>query len=121
MPSVKIEGLSKLSRELKKLSADLPKELKTVSKDAAEIVASEARTIVPIRTGRLRSRIKAGATAKGGDVRVSGLIYAKPIHFGWARHHIRPNPFVYHALDSRRAEVIEKFRDGVHDFVERTF
>lgn len=121
MPSIKIEGLKELSGHLKKLSAELPKELKAVSKDAAEIVATEARGIVPVRTGRLRGQIKAGATAKGGDVRVSGLVYAKPIHFGWAKHNIRPNPFIYKARDKRHDEVIAKFEKGLNDLVERNF
>lgn len=121
MPSIKIEGLSKLSKNLKQLDAQLPKELKSVSKDAAELVAEEGRTLAPVRTGRLRGAIRAGATAKGGDVRITGLIYAKPIHFGWKRHHIQPNPFLYKALDKRRAEVIAKFEKGLHDLVEHTF
>ena len=45
--SVKIEGLAKLTRELKKIDADLAKEMKAVSKQGAEIVATEARVKVP--------------------------------------------------------------------------
>lgn len=118
MPSVKIEGLKELSAHFKKLSAELPKELKAVSKDAAEIVATEARGIVPVLSGKLRGKIKAGATAKGGDVRVNGLVYAKPIHFGWKRHNIKPNPFLYKARDKRVDEVIAKFQKGLHDLIE---
>lgn len=121
MPSIKIEGLRELSAHLKKVSADLPKELKKVSKDAAEIVAAEARTIVPVRSGRLRNKIQAGATLKGADVRAMGLPYAAVIHFGWKRHNIRPNPFLYKALDSRREEVIAKFEEGLHDLIEHNF
>lgn len=121
MPSIKIEGLSKLSKDLKQLSTTLPKELQAVSRDAAEIVAIEGRTLAPVRSGRLRGFIKAGATARGADVRISGLIYANPIHFGWKKHHIKPNPFLYRALDNRRDAVIQQFEKGLHDLVERTF
>ena len=121
MPTIKIEGLKELHQNLKKLSDKLPKELKTVSKDAAEIVATEARTLAPVLTGRLRGRVKAGATAKGGDVRIMGLVYAKPIVFGWKRHNIAPNPFIYHALDNRRDEVIARFEKDVNALVEKSF
>lgn len=121
MVDVKIQGIKSLSRELKKLSDELPKELKKIGKDAAEIVAVEARGIVPVLSGRLRNKIKAGATTKGGDVRVSGLPYANPIHFGWRKHNIRPNPFLYNALDSRTAEVIEAYSRGIGDLLEKTF
>lgn len=120
MPEIRITGLRKLSAELKKLSKDLPKELKSVSKDAAEIVAVEARTIVPVRTGALRGAIKSAAVVDGGRVRVGGLPYAKPIHFGWRAHNIVPNPFIYDALDNRRGEVIAKFEKDTAALIERT-
>ena len=119
--AIRIEGLVKLSRELKKLETQLPKELRKVSKAAAEIVAADSRTKVPVLTGRLQRQIKAAATQKGGQVRVTGVPYAAPIHFGWRKHHIRPNPFIYHALDARRGEVIATFEKGLHDLMEQTF
>lgn len=119
--SVKIEGLAKLSRELKKVSTDLPKEMKQVGKDAAELVANTARQIVPKRTGKLQGAIKAGSTTKGAYVKAAKLIYAKPIHFGWAKHHIKPQPFIYDALDKRRDEVIQAYEKGLNDLIEKNF
>lgn len=121
MPAIKIEGLAALSRDLKKVSADLPKKLQAVSKDAAEIVATEGRILAPKRSGRLAGMIKAGATAKGADVRINGLVYAGPVHFGWRKHNIEPNPFLYDALDKRRDEVFDKFEDGLSAFIDRSF
>jgi len=118
---VKIEGLAKLRRELKAVQKDLPKELTKVSEDAAEIVAEQSRLIVPVRTGRLRGSIKSAAIAKGGQVRTVGVPYAKVIHFGWAKHHIRPNPFIYDALDDRRDEVVAKFEQGLAALMEKNF
>ncbi len=117
---VRIEGLDKLHREFKAISKELPKELKAVSKAGAEIVADEGRVRVPVLTGKLRAAIKAGATAKGGIVRVK-LDYAPPIHFGWTAHNIDPDPFLYDALDDRREEVTQIVNDGVRDLVEKTF
>lgn len=121
MPAIQIEGLKQLSKNLKQVSNKLPKELKAASKDAAEIVAAESRTLAPVLTGRLRGRVKAGATVKGADVRIMGLVYAPPIVFGWRKHNIAPNPFIYKALDRRRDEVIAKFEKDVNALIEKTF
>jgi hypothetical protein len=114
-------GLQALGRDLKKAGDGLDKELKKVGKDAAELVAVHARqSTVPVRTGRLRGRIKAGATLKGGNVSVSGLPYVGPIHFGWRRHNISPNPFLYEALDARADEVLERYGKGVDEVIAKS-
>jgi len=41
------------------------------------------------------------------------------IHFGWARHNISPNPFLYKARDSRYDEVIDKFEKEVAALVNK--
>lgn len=121
MGEIKIEGLAKLSRALKRFDVELPKQLKEISKDGAELVAETARTIVPVRSGRLQGKIKAAATAKGAQVRVLGLEYTKVIHFGWPRHHIAPQPFVYEARDERATEVVAAFQQGLADLMSSTF
>jgi hypothetical protein len=119
--TIKVEGLTKLNRELRAISTKLPRELTKVSKDAAEVVADEARVIVPVLTGRLRNSIRPGATQRGALVRAGrGIVYGRVIHFGWPRHNIRPQPFLYDALDKRRDEVIARFEKGVTELVEKS-
>lgn len=118
--SVKVEGLKELTAGLKKLDGAMLKDLKQVSQDSAELVAAEARTLAPVRTGRLVGNIKASGTQMGGVVRLGGLPYHRVIHFGWARHHIRPNPFLYKSLDARHDEVVEKFEREVAGLVDRS-
>ena len=121
--AIEVEGLKELSRDLKKLDKELLKELKAVNKDAAEVVATEARVLVPVRSGRLKSSIKASGTQAAGLVRAgkAGVPYTKVIHFGWARHNIKPQPFLYEALDKRKSEVYERYEKQVNELVERTF
>jgi hypothetical protein len=38
-----------------------------------------------------------------------GVEYAGPIHFGWPKKRIRPNPFIYDAIDGRRQEVAQRY------------
>ena len=112
--TVRIEGLSKLRRELKAVDAALPKELNKIGKDAAGLIADTARGSAPSLSGTFAAKIKPGATAKGAYVALKGLVYAKVIHFGWPRHNIAPQPVIYEALDDRRGEVIDRYRDGIN-------
>jgi hypothetical protein len=121
MAGVKVTGLKELSKSCKAVSKDLNKELLKVGKDSAELVADTGRTLAPKRTGRLAGQVKPGSTASGAYVAVRGLIYAPVIHFGWARHNISPNPFLYHALDQRRSDVVEKYERQVAELIERNF
>lgn len=117
--SIQITGMKELRRDLKKISKDLPKELNKVAKDAAELVAEQARVEVPVLTGRTQAKIKAAGTAKGGQVRVNGLVYAPVIHFGWRRRNIEPNPYLYNSLDKRRSEVLAKFEKELAEFIDK--
>lgn len=116
--AVKIEGLRELNASLKAISKELPRELTKLSKEAAGIVAPEAQSLAPVRTGRLRGSVTAGATQAGGFVKVSGP-YAGPIVGGWPKHNIRRNPFIFHALDNKTDEVIDKYQDGIADLIDR--
>lgn len=119
MASVEVQGLGELRAGLKRLDADLPKELNKVAKASADVVAQEARVLAPKLSGKLAAAIKPLGQAKGGLVKVGGLPYHRVIHFGWARHNISPRPFLYDALDARRDEVVEKFEREVAALVDK--
>ena len=44
--------------------------------------------------------------------------YAGPIHFGWGRRNIHPQPFLYEALDKRRDEVLDAFALNVQKLAD---
>jgi len=96
----------------------VPKDaIKDAGKESGELVANEARGLVPVRTGALRNSIRVGATARGkitvkaGNNRSSssGVPYANPIHWGWFKRHIRPQPFFVRALGYTRTEIYENY------------
>lgn len=72
--------------------------------------------------GSLKGTIRSSGTQRGGYVRAGKKLvpYAGPIHFGWpsrpnpakgwAGGPIRPNPFIYDALDERRGQVVSQFQ-----------
>jgi hypothetical protein len=45
--------------------------------------------------------------------------YANVIHFGWAKHNIRPQPFLYDALDSRADDIARRWADELDRIVRK--
>lgn len=66
---VGVQGLSQFSRSLKKLDADAPKALRIALNGASDYLISEARPLIPSRTGAARASLKAASTRTA--VRVS--------------------------------------------------
>lgn len=114
-PAVRVEGLSKVIRQLKAIEPDLVAQLKTANREIADDVVLTARTLVPRRSGQLAASVRAGASARTGNVKAGkrAVPWAGPIHFGWKRRNIAPQPFLYDALDERRSEVEERYLDAI--------
>lgn len=118
--SIKVVGAKDLSKALRKVEGGID-DLKGVHADAAKIVERRASQLVPARTGRLGSSIRSSGQARQGVVRAgrASVPYAGAIHFGWAERNIKPQPFLYEALDSRRDEVLEEYERQVDDIVSK--
>jgi hypothetical protein len=115
-PGVKVKNLREINKALAAIG--VPKEaVKEAGKQSGELVANEARSLVPVRTGALRESIRVGATARGkitilaGNNRTSksAVPYANPIHWGWFKKHIRPQPFFVRALGYTRSEIYDNY------------
>lgn len=118
---VEVEGARELRRALKRLDGNLA-DLRDVHRDAAEAVRSEAASLVPVLTGRLRSTIRVSARNVQASVLAGGrslVPYAGPIHFGWRARNIEPQPFLYEAADRRRGEVLDVYQRGVAKLIHR--
>lgn len=111
--SVRVEGLNKVRRDLKKLASDVDygDQFLAVNKTLADAVAGDSKNYVPVLTGALSGSIRAAATAKSGRVKAGykAVPYAGPIHFGWPARFIKPQPFVYDAIDKRRGEIKDRY------------
>ena len=105
---------------MRHMGADL-KDLSAVHKAAAEVVADAARGKAPVQSGELRGDIRAKGTKTFGSVAVGrrSIPYAGPIHFGWPRHNIEAQPFIYDALEERSAYVVEKYDQYVEALVNK--
>jgi hypothetical protein len=111
--SVRVEGLNKVRRDLKKLASDVDygSQFLAVNKTLADAVAGDSKNYVPVLTGSLQGSIRATASAKSGRVKAGykAVPYAGPIHFGWPARFIKPQPFVYDAIDRRRGEIKDRY------------
>lgn len=121
---VKIEGLSKVRRDLKNLSNDVDyraQEFLPVNKSIADAVAGDAKSYVPFLTGTLSGTIRAAATKTSARVKAGykSVPYAGPIHFGWPARFIKPQPFFYDAIDKRRGEIQERYDDLVKKLIKK--
>jgi HK97 gp10 family phage protein len=126
--NIKVTGLNEAVRALRVIGVPSA-EIGMASQEAGEIVASRARTLVPVRTGRLRATIKARKVARkvvlsAGNNR--SVPYANPIHWGWnydrvnlQQKNIRPRPFFTNALRTTREQVYKTFFDSMERLFQK--
>lgn len=125
---IKVEGLSDVLKALKAIGVPAA-EVSAASQQAADIVASSARTFVPVRSGALRSTIRSKKQARkvlvsaGNNTKVP---YANAIHWGWfydrnnfVQKNIMPNPFFSRALGVTRQEVYKTYFDNINKLYNR--
>lgn len=115
---IKVEGLKEALNALKQIGVPTA-EVSAASQQAAEIVAATSRTLVPVRSGRLRASIRSKKQARKVLVSAGNnttVPYANPIHWGWfydknnfIKKNILPNPFFAKALGLTRNEVYKTY------------
>lgn len=138
MPSrnpVTVEGLTELRKKFKNLEDfEASKQLRKGLFEAAKIVSTDARTRVPVRSGRARASIMAGATANKayvaggrGTVKYYGWldfgsrnpVSGRPRKVGpWKKSGRGPDNgrFIYAALDDKRDEVVARVAEALVQF-----
>lgn len=90
-----VEGAARLRRTLKAAGVDMA-EMRAVNRTAANTVQAAASAAAPMRTGRLKATVRAGATNRAGIIRAGrkAVPYGGPIHWGWPARGIRARPFI---------------------------
>ena len=109
---IRVEGLSRLSRALTKAGVDAS-DLKDTMHAIGMAVVNSAN--VPVRTGRLKSTLRAGRGKTKAVVRMGGrrAPYAGVIEYGWAARGIAGTGAVSAARDARKAESQRMIREGI--------
>lgn len=133
--AVKVTGVREIRAALKQAEeVGLLKEITEANKAASEIVVERALPKVPVRSGALRSSVKALASQATGRVRAgSGTVpYAAAIHWGrkvgnvgWPPgNHMGPNriagrPFLWDAAREATPAVVDEYRDHIEDLLRQ--
>ena len=148
-PGVRVVGLKQFTKELKQYGDAAVSDLKKAHEAAAKIVHDAAKPKAPIhgvtsvisgkpywevpqhRSGNMASTLRYSGTQRGGFVRAGrkAVPYAGPVHFGWPSRPnlakgwrggpIKPNPFIFDALDERRDEVARAFARYIDDLTDK--
>ena len=120
---IKVKGLRSSLKALQAIGVDA-KDIKSAGNDAGEIVAREARNLAPVRTGALRNTIRTSkalnkvSVSAGNNGRVP---YANPIHWGWFKRNIKPQPFFVKALGITRDEVYQNYYRSINRLIETNY
>lgn len=108
---IKVKGLRASIKALQEIG--VPRDaIKQAGSEAGEIVAAQARTLVPVRSGKLRNSIRVSkalskvSVSAGNNTKVP---YANPIHWGWFKRNIKPQPFFIKSLGITRDEVYRNY------------
>lgn len=114
---LEIEGLRDVQKAMRSFSDDSRNDMKETHRKAGQLVVDGATRYVPVRTGALLASLRSAPTQRQGRVRVgsAAVPYAGPIHFGWVARRIKPNPFIYEVLDSRRNEVAQIYAQRISE------
>lgn len=122
---IKVRGFNQAIRAMRELGVP-DDEIKRAGSDAGDLVANEARSLVPVRTGRLRDSIRVSktlrkVTVQAGNNRTTraGIPYANPIHWGWFKRNIKPQPFFVKALGITRDEVFRTYYDNIAKLIRK--
>jgi hypothetical protein len=89
-PLMRVGGIATLAMSLRRMGdEELSKEMRTVSKAAAEKIVPFAKKRVPVRTGALQGSITASSTRRAGLILAGTGVKTKPyaykIHAGFNR------------------------------------
>lgn len=121
---IKVINLKQVTKALQ--AVGVPNDaIKAAGKQSADAVINEAKSLVPVRSGKLRDSIRVAATARGkvtiqaGNNRTSksGVPYANPIHWGWFKRNIKPQPFFVKAIGLTRGEVYENYMRQMENLI----
>lgn len=135
---IDVRGLVELQRELRKVSAELPRMLRVANLEAAELVAAEARARALALGGvaaKVAPSVKALAEQRRAAVRLGGARYpmAMGAEFGgrgrprtrqfapWRGNGAGAGYFLHPAKRDKTDEVVERFGDAVERITRAAF
>lgn len=118
---IKVAGLKQAIKALQAIGVPAA-EIKAAGSEAGDLVANQARALAPVRSGALRNSIRVSKALNRVSVSAGNnksVPYANPIHWGWFRRNIRPQPFFVKALGITRDEVYRNYYKSLDTLIQR--
>ena len=119
--TLRIPDLAKYQKALRDLGAS-NKELGEVSYEAGMITARSVQAFIPVKTGKLRSTVKAGKAGTKVTVTIGNNTtakYAGPINYGWRENNIKGRYFLQRAIRRTRQRVLDTYLDGIQKMIDK--
>lgn len=126
---IKITGLAEFNRALRKISSDLPKELRAALNVGAQMVVDWAAPRVPTDSGKARRSLRASSTRTAAQVTGGGarVPYYPWLDFGGRvgkkrrvhRTFLPGGRYIYPGYDARKDELHEEVVRNLIDLAER--
>jgi hypothetical protein len=118
---ITVSGLNEFRRKLKDMDGALPKQLRMVLNESADVIVGDARPRVPRRSGRAQGTVRARSTQSKARVTGGGrkapyypwLDFGGRIPRGPRRPFLTRGRFIYHAYFSHRDEFRGRMQDGI--------
>lgn len=114
-PGIRVEGAARLRKTLLDAGASLD-DLKAVNERIADYLVPLIVARTPRGpTGRLAASVRGSGTKTASYTRAGrkSVPYAKPIHWGWPKRHIRPQPFAWEVVNAYRESWEGMYEDEV--------
>lgn len=126
--AIHIVGFRELSRGLKRMDGELPKMLRLMANDAAQLVVDEAAKQVPVKSGAARKSIKVASTRTAARVQAGSkkVPYFGFLEFGGSvgprksskRPFIREGRYLWPAIIRRREDIQAELERGIRKVAE---
>ena len=130
--NVKVDGLADLRRAVKAVDKAGLKAIQLILKDSSELVARDARSLAPHRSGKLAAGIRATTSGSKAVVR-DKVPYAALIHWGGStgRGHrpgaawsgsviVHPSLFVSRSIDRNEEVIANHLAEQFDDLIKRS-
>jgi hypothetical protein len=92
--------------------------LTAAATDTVRIVTARARRLAPVDTGALSRSIR--GTVDGSTATIVATVpYARPVMFGVRSRHIPPNPFLFRAVHTEQANIVEAYARDTQRLIEQ--
>lgn len=121
---IKVDGLAQLSRAVRKIDPEAAKQLRLVGNDAADLLITKTRPLIPYVTGAAQASLKAQSTRTSARIRIGGrkAPYEPWLDFGGqgrrrgrpaARPFIPGGRYLYPTLAKNKPEIEKLLNMGI--------